>query len=281
VIFATFRLITILFFRFLGRITFYLSKKRKPVALANVNLCFPVKSKHDKKRNNKIVRDSFIYLAHMAADFFLLRFYTSKNIDKYIEIENLEYFKQAQKEGKGVILAAAHFGSWELAAHFLALKWFKCLVLYNPIKKPLWLETFVKNNRGFSGNTLISKKSALLNVYRHLKKGGSVAFMMDQHCFENEGIKASFFGHQVWTHKSFIELSLKTGVPIVFGFMFIKGLNKYSLKILKPLYPQDFLKFDHPEYEMASLSNKHLENAIRQAPGNWMWQHRRFKGYYL
>lgn len=278
-IFATCRLITVLFFRFLGLTVFYFSKKRKPIALSNVNLCFTDKNSIEKKRNKKIVRDSFVSLGNTLADFLLLRFYNKKNIDKYVEFENQNYLYEAQRNGKGVIFFTAHFGSWELAAHFLALKGIKSLVLYNPIKteKFLFLENWIKNNRQISGNVLISKNNSLLNVYKHLKRGGTVSFIADQHCSPREGVKITLFGNSVWSHKAFAELSLKTGSPIVFGFMFTKNLTKYVLKVYKPLYPQDFMKFKSPEYEIASSSNKILEDAILQNPGHWMWQHRRFK----
>ncbi|MFH1644156.1 MAG: lysophospholipid acyltransferase family protein [bacterium] len=278
-IFATCRIFTILFFRFVAALFFYFSKKRRPVAAANVDLCFPPEKNSDKKKNNKIVKKSYLSLGHSAADFLLMRFYNKKNIDKYITTEGMECFYDAQKKGKGVIIITAHFGNWELAAHYLALKGIKSLVLYNPIKAKnfLWFERFVKNNRQRSGNILISKKNSLFNVYKHLRRGGNVVLISDQHCYPPEGIQTKFFNQNVWSHKAFAELSLKTGAPIVSGFMFIKNLNKYLLKVYKPLYPQDFEKFKNPEIEIASSGNKILEDAILRSPGQWMWQHRRFK----
>ena len=203
----------------MGFIIYCFSKKRKPIALSNVNLCFRKDNNLSKTKNKKIVKDSFISLGHSLADFLLLSFYNKKNIEKYVEIENLEYFLQAQKKGKGVIIVTAHFGSWELAAHALALMGIKSLVLYNPIKaeKFLWLENLIKNNRQRSGNILISKNNSLLNVYKHLRRGGNVIFIADQHCSLKEGFKAELFGNPAWTHKAFAELSLKTGAPIVSG----------------------------------------------------------------
>ena len=41
---------------------------------------------------------------------------------------------------------------------------FKSLILYNPIKKPLWLERFVKNNREISGNILVAKQNSRIST---------------------------------------------------------------------------------------------------------------------
>jgi len=277
VIFATFRLLGISLFRFVGLLAFYCSKKRKPVAKRNIDLCFLIKKNIDKKINKKILKDSFISLGHSFADFLLLRFYNKKNINKFVSSKNLDYFTQALRLNKGTILSTAHFGSWELAAHYLALNNLKSLVLYNPIKKINWLENFVKNNRQLSGNVLIAKQNAILSVYRQLKQGKIVTFIIDQNCSPKDGLRVPFFGHNVWTHTAFIKLSIKTGAPIVPGFMFAKGLFKYELEAFAPLYPEDYKKFDDPEYQMALDSNKALEKAILKSPGLWMWQHKRFK----
>ena len=276
-IFATFRVGTVLFFRFLGLIVFCCSTKRKPITKNNINLCFPIKSKKDKKRNNKIARDSFIKLGHAFADFLLMRFYNKKNVDDYFVMKGLENFHQANKKKKGVIFSTAHFGNSELAAHYFSLKGFNSLILYNPIKKPLWLEKFVKSNREVSGNVLISKQNAFFSVYKRLKKEGLVGFLTDQNCLPKDGRKVPLFGHDVWTHTAFIKLSLKIGAPIVPGFSFIQKLSKYEFEILPPLFPEDFAKYDDPEYEMALEINRTLERAIRKSPEQWMWQHRRFK----
>ncbi|MCF7799846.1 lysophospholipid acyltransferase family protein [Candidatus Babeliales bacterium] len=276
-IFATLRLLMIFIFRFLGKVTFFCSKKRRPIAQKNIDLCFKIKNNFDAKRNEKISQKSFIFLGHALADFLLLRFYNNKNIDKYISVKNINYLHEAMSLNKGVIITTAHFGSWELAAHYLALKNYQSLVLYNPIKKYGWLENFIKKNRELSGNTLISKHNALLPVYRQLINKKIVTFIIDQHCHPNDGIKVPLFGHNVWTHTAFIKLSLKTGAPILSGFTFIKDLFKYELEIFKPLYPQDYKKFEDPEHSMACASNSSLEKAILKDAGSWMWQHRRFK----
>ena len=276
-IFATFRTITILIFKFIGLLAFCRSKKRKAVAIKNINLCFPIRNNNDKKRNKKILKGSFVSLGQTFADFLLLRFYTKKNIDKYVNFKNLDYFDQAQNLGKGVIISTAHFGSWELAAHSFAMKGFKSLVLYNPLRKPIFLEKFIKKNREYSGNVLVAKQNSLLSVYRRLKQKGIVSFLSDQNCLPIDGRKAPFFGYNVWSHSAFIKLSLKTGAPIVLGFIFAKSLFKYEVKVFPPLYPKDFMHFDDPEYEMLCRHNQILQEAICISPSHWMWQHRRFK----
>ncbi len=277
-IFATIRILIIFKFRLLGRLFGLFSSKRKNIALKNINYCFKSIDKKGFRQNKKIMQKCFANLGHSFADFLLLRFYKKDLLDKYFKIKNFERFKKALALGRGVILSTGHFGSWELAAHYLALHGYKSFILYNPVKNNKWLEAFIKKNREFSGNVLIPKKDSLLTLYKHLKKGGIVIMATDQHCYLNDGIEVELFGQKVRTHTAFIKLSLKTGTPIVPGFVYIKDLFNYELEILPPIYPEDYDGNLNAVLDIARRSNLYLESAIKNAPENWLWSHRRFKG---
>lgn len=277
-VFATLRLLSILCFRFLGVMVFIFSKKRRAVALKNINLCFPSQQKEDNRKNKKIVKKSFMLLGHALSDFLLIRFYKKRFLDNCFKIKNIDVLKTMHAQGRGVILSTAHFGSWELAAHYLALNGFKFLILYKPMKHSNCLEKFVKKNRELSGNILIPKEGSLLTLFRHLKKGGIVLLATDQHCYPPDGIEAPLFGKMVRSHSAFIRLSLKTGSPILTGFSKIKDLFNYELELTDIIDPIDFKYSSNAENEMLKRSNQSLESAIRKSPANWMWSHRRFKG---
>lgn len=277
-IFATLRILTILKFRLIGLLVFTFSSKRKKIAIKNVNFCFKPKSSIDQKNNKKIVRQSFILLGHSLADFILIRFYKKNYLDKIFTIKNLDYLKESLKLGNGVILSTGHFGSWELAAHYLALSGYKCMILYKPMKDSKFLEKVIKNNREIAGNILIPKENSLLALFKHLKRGGIVLLASDQHCYPPDGREVKLFGHDVRTHTAFINLSIKTGAPILPGFIFTKNLFYYEMNICKPIIPGDFKNSLDPELEMAIISNKYLQDAIKKAPQDWLWSHRRFKG---
>lgn len=274
-IFAIVRFIVVTFFRRLGGLIFYLSKKRKSIVLQNLNLCFGHSMPLSEQK--KIARGCFRSLGHAFADFLLLKKYNQKQISRYVEIKNIEKLTQVLSEGKGVLLCSGHFGSWELAAQILALSGIKSMILYNPIRKPLWLENWIKRRREFFGNKLVAKKAAFWKVCCHLKRGGVAVLVVDQNCKPVDGIRVPFFGHNVWTNVSFVKLSIKLGTPIVPGFMFIKGINGYELRLCDPLRPEDYLNQNDPVLAMATAFHEVLEKTIKEAPEQWLWQHRRFK----
>ena len=231
----------------------------------------------DRKLVKRIARKSFISLGHTLGDFFLLPKYTKKNIDKYVFIKNIEVLKEAVASKRGVILVGAHFGSWELAAHALALKGLPSLIVYNKFKYSSWFEGYAKRRRELSGNKLIEKNQAMLSIYKHLKNGRMVTLVVDQHAHPPLGIKVPFFGIDAWTHTSFAKMSLKTGALVVPGFLFIDGLFRYTIDFKQLLDPDDFRDNPDPVYSMILAFNQSLETVIKRAPEQWMWQHRRFK----
>lgn len=287
-IFATLRLLHILFFRTLGRLFFYFFKKRRRIAMENVKRCYNFlqqgaksalpQNARAKSYARKITKKSFSNLGHNLADFLLLKYYTKKNIDRYVKIKNRSYLEEALSNGKGVILSTGHFGSWELAAHCLALKGFKSLIIYNKFKKPVWLDDVVKRQREYSGNTLILKENSFLTLYKCLKKNGIVVLVTDQHAAPPDGRQISFLGQDdAWTHTTFVKMSIKTGAPIVPVYSFVDGVSKYTIEFFKPIDPKSFASEKDPVYAMARACNASLEEVILRAPHLWMWQHRRFK----
>ncbi|MBU4387420.1 lysophospholipid acyltransferase family protein [Candidatus Dependentiae bacterium] len=267
----------ILVFKCVGLITYTFSKKRKNIAIKNINACFVPKNSSDIKNNKKTIRKSFALLGQSLADFILVRFYKKDKINNYFKIKNLDFFKDALNKKCGVILSTAHFGSWELAAHFLALNGFKSFILYNPIRKSAWFEKIIKKNREFSGNTLIPKQNSLLTLYRHLKNGGIVLLASDQHAYSPDGREYELFGNRTFLHSAFIKLSLKTNSPIVSGFVYTNDLFSYEMDICEPIYPKDYVSYNDPEFEILKKHTNLLENAIKKSPENWLWTHRRFK----
>ncbi len=280
-IFATLRLVSILFFRCLGRLFFFVFKKRRNIAITNVKKCYKFISSERTKKNlstvspSRIVKRSFAGLGQNLSDFLLLKYYTSKNIDKYINIKNKNFLFNYLDKPRGIIILSAHFGSWELAAHYFGLKGFKSMIVYTKFKKPDWLDDYVKRRRELSGNKLVLKDRSFLSLYKHLKNGGISILLTDQHAAAPEGDKINFLGQNAWSHTTFAKLAIKTNSVIIPAFMFTRGYFKYVIKLMEPIDPLNSSIIDFKK--VSRLSNNAIENAIIEDPGQWMWQHRRFK----
>ena len=277
---STLRFIHISLFRLIGLILFYVLRNRRKIAKTNLSLC------HDaiqlditnKKNIKRLTKKSFINLGQTLGDFLFLKFYAKKNIDKYVEIKNINYLEELKSNGKGIIISSAHFGSWELAAHCLALNGFKSLVVHNQFRTLAFLNNFIKSQREFCGNQLVDKQNCFIKIYKQLKAGKIITIITDQYATDTDGERIPFLGKDALTHKIFAKISLKTKAPIICAFIFTVAPSKYIIEINKPIDPLDFQDKPNATHLMLKTHNEILENAIKRSPKNWMWQHKRFKG---
>ena len=82
---------------------------------------------------------------------------TPSNVHKLIEYDGLENFTQAMSKGKGVLVATAHLGNWELSAFAHAWMTAPMNIVVRPLDSPR-IDRFVARRRTLSGNTIIDKK---------------------------------------------------------------------------------------------------------------------------
>jgi Kdo2-lipid IVA lauroyltransferase/acyltransferase len=302
-IFASLRLAHVLLFRFVGFALFLIMKNRRRITKANIKACrnHIYNKSIDNQSATFWAMKSFCSMGQTLADLLILNFYTKKNIDKFVSCKNLETIQQATSVGNGVIITSSHFGSWELAGHFLALKGYKSLVIYNKFRHSRFIEKFVKKQREFSGNILVVKNNSMIKTFKHLKRGGIVLILTDQHADASEGTQSTLLGHKVSCHSGFIRLAAKTHSAIIPAAVLNLGFSAYdffkwpllknspfrcSIEIGKPIWPRQINSNQVEAHQFSedkiikqtlNKTNSFLEQMISRAPEQWMWQHRRFK----
>jgi len=95
----------------------FASQDRRQVE-GNLKVIFPEKSKREIRQ---IRIRMFRNFAKYLADFFRFSIIDKEYIKQRIHLEDLDYFDQALKEGKGAITLTAHLGNWELGGIVIAL----------------------------------------------------------------------------------------------------------------------------------------------------------------
>jgi len=189
----------------------------------------------------------------------------------HISYEGLEYYQAAKVQGRGVLIATAHLGNWELSAFAHALMTEPMNVMVRPLDNPL-VDRLVESRRTLSGNRLILKKDAARSVLKALKNNEPVGILIDQNTTPSEGVFIDFFGKQACAGTAFAKLAAHSQAPVIPGFaLWNEQTRRYVIHFL-------------PEVPMtgdaaADTQRVHavLEDAIRKNPGQWMWIHRRWK----
>lgn len=193
------------------------------------------------------------------------------NVDRWIRYEGLEHYLAAKAKGRGVLVATAHLGNWELSAFAHAIMTEPMNVMVRPLDNP-YVDRLVETRRQLSGNQLIVKRDSALTVVRALKNNEAVGMLIDQNTTAAEGVFVEFFGKQACASVAFAKLAARIGSAVIPGFAFWhESERRYVLRF----YPEIEISGD----AQADTQRIHafFEEVIRQYPDQWMWIHRRWK----
>jgi KDO2-lipid IV(A) lauroyltransferase len=194
-----------------------------------------------------------------------------KSIRELIDYEGLENFTKAMARGRGVLVATAHLGNWELSAFAHAWLTGPMNIVVRPLDNPK-IDALVERRRAMSGNNIIAKREAARGILRALERREAVGILIDQNTTPEEGVFIDFFGMKACAGTAFVKFAHHTGAAVVPGFaLWEEKQRRYALRF-------------YPEVEMtgevlADTQRVHrvLESVIREYPDQWLWIHRRWK----
>jgi len=264
------------FCRFVASLIYTLDKKHRRIGMTNLSFAFPDRS-NDWRRG--ILRESFCQLGDLAVEVSRLHRLSKQDVGNRIRYEagsGLENYLFAREEAPAVIFATAHISVWEILPSCHALAGYPLSFVVRPLDNP-WLERWVSSLRCRFGNQVLPKAVALRQAMRLLKKGRDVGFLIDQNVLEKDGIFVPLFGRPASTTSAVARLAIKTGLPVVAGFIYPASVaGHYRIRF----YPRLRARVDEdPEQEafrLTALLNEYIEEVIREFPYCWLWGHRRF-----
>ena len=237
---------------------------------ANLKAIFPEKPDREIRRIRiRIFRNFAKYLV----DFFRFQEIDKDYIEKNIRIENRQYFEDALSKGKGVVILTAHLGNWELGGIVIALLGYPFWVVALPHKdkKVNDFFNFQRESKGVKVIQLGKAVRASLNV---LKKNEMVALVGDRD-FTEKGIVMNFFGKPTFLPEGAAAFSLKTGAPILAGFMLRNSDDSFTLTMEKPI---EYTPTQDKEKDIKNIvfeCKAVIEKYIRKYPDQW-YMFRRF-----
>ena len=220
---------------------------------------------------NKIIDGVFHSIARLLVAIARVPSLNQSNIREWIDYEGLENYLDAKREGKGILVATAHLGNWELSAFSHALMTEPMNAMVRPLDNPL-IDRLVEARRTASGNRLLFKRDAARSVLKALRNNEAVGILIDQNTTPAEGVFIDFFGKPACAGTAFAKLASHSGAAVIPGFaLWDQAREKYVLRF----YPKVQMTGD----TLADTQRIHslIENVIRECPDQWLWIHRRWK----
>lgn len=200
--------------------------------------------------------------------------YSTKKFLKHIAATDIigpgyDAISEARKNAKPVILVSGHFGNYEAGRAALVAKGFDVGGLYRPARNQFFNKHYSQTMLAYGGPVFEQGQKGTSGFVRHLKKGGQLVLLFDQHV--TRGTHLPFLGKPAATATSAAQLALRYNALLVpfYGIRKPNGID-FQIEFDAPIPHSD------PE-TMTRALNDSLEKRIHQTPEQWLWIHRRWK----
>ena len=254
----------------LGSFTWlFVPEKRKKMAINNIMLAL---NKNEAEAYN-IAKKSWTRFGSMIME--VLYFpEIKKNIHKYVEIEGREYLDEALKENRGIVLATAHSGNWELLGGCLALNGYSIVGVAQK-QTNAQMDRFINEYRNIIGMN-IAYKNSVRDMVRYLSEEKIIGLLMDQDADKN-GTIVDFFGRKASTPQGPAVLARMNNSPIVPMFITktVEGVHKIIIHPSITIEKTDDKKKDI--VDNIEILTKIIENHVKKYPKEWFWLHNRWQ----
>ncbi|MCP3958653.1 MAG: lysophospholipid acyltransferase family protein [bacterium] len=176
---------------------------------------------------------------------------------------------------QALIMASGHFGNWEIAAQLLS-RYKPVAGITRTMNNPRVEELIQRRKPRYRFHPIPKYAADPRRFLAVLQDREILALLTDQHAHTG-GVPIEFFGHPAATYTTAAMLHLVTRAPLCFAACRRLGPMRFELTS-SPLIehrPSGDKKADVRAILIAL--NGHLEDAIRQAPDQYIWGHRRWR----
>jgi KDO2-lipid IV(A) lauroyltransferase len=246
---------------------------RRGVAEEQIAKAFP---DLDAVEVSRIARDSYENLGRTAMETMLL---SSRSREEVVEmfgaVEGWHHVEDYLARGNGLIFASGHVGNWELGGAYLAARGLPISAVARHMANPL-VDRYLTRTRERLGLNVIHDEQAVRKVPRAIREGGAVAFLVDQAAAGLASTWVPFFGRLAKTPRGPAVFALRLNAPIVFAGVsrLPDGRFKFSFE---PVEVARTGVLDTDVDGIVAAYTSKLERFVRTVPGQYMWQHRRWK----
>jgi Kdo2-lipid IVA lauroyltransferase/acyltransferase len=197
----------------------------------------------------------------------------AENLRLIRETQGVALFDAAIASGKGVIVAAPHYGNWELLNQWLAAHT-PLAILYRPPESRLG-EAFLRLVRGDETDRVAqirAEAAGIRQLFKRLRDGGVVGILPDQQPKRGDGEFAPFFGKPAYTMTLLPRLAERSGATVLFAYCERIGDRAFALRI-EPA--PDAIASSDTIVATAAL-NAAVERIARRDPAQYQWTYKRY-----
>jgi KDO2-lipid IV(A) lauroyltransferase len=243
---------------------------RRAVAARNLEIALPDRTPAERK---KILRQTYDHMVWMGIEFAALQSDPSQAL-RWMSVANPE----ALDDSVGGILLACHVGNWELAAAWTAQSGHKLTAIVRESNDE-GERGMIEEMRTRTGVRCLPKTAPMTRALSVLKRNEFLAIMPDQHG-KGDAPYCPLFGVSTRTSQGPAVFAYLTDKPLVPVYTRRLAPFRHEMRFGEPIRWERRATRDETISDITLAINREIERIIRNAPGQWLAQHRRFRGEY-
>ena len=206
------------------------------------------------------------------AEYPFIKNFRNGKLEKYIQVEGKQYLDEIKSKNKKVVFISGHFNNFELMAMMIEKYGIDLSAIYRPLNNIFLNKTMEKIRIKYICKKQIKKgRSGTREIIENLKKGSSIALMIDQRV--REGSKVNFFGSLATTTTIPAQLVKKYKCDLVPIYIERRSKFHFKMYVSKPIKVGESKTIE----EITQFLNTVLEQMIVKNPLQWIWTHDRWK----
>lgn len=248
----------------------WVSKRRVTIA----NMAQLLGTTPQDPRARRLARQSWRNYGRYLSDFFYLPNASREQVlarmrDLSAEPGAFVGLAQALELEKGLIIATAHFGAWDIAGVIAAAER-PLYVLVDSFTDPR-MDELIQGQRAHFGLRVLRAEKSPRSILRALKENHAVAIVTDRPMTEGEGVPITFFGQTCYVPGGVAQLSLLSGAPIAVGGAFYDDQFSatYYMLLAEIVTPERSSDRDADVRALTQRVFSALEGMIQRHPDQW------------
>ncbi len=257
----------------LGRAAGHLLRGRRAVVDENIARAFP-EQKPEWRRG--VADESWAHLGREAVAILRLAGLDPADLTERTDVEGLDELRAALAEGRGAVIVSGHLGSWEIGGAAVSSFGIPLLAVAKPMANRRF-DADLLATRTRLGMEVVDTGAAPKRVLRALAEGRAVGIVADQNAHTSP-VFVPFFGIPAATHRGPALFALRAGSPMFLGVCVrLPGATNRFRVTLQRIRVERTGDLDVDVERLTAAHTALLEEAVRRAPEQYFWQHKRWK----
>lgn len=253
----------------LGMVLYVLHAPRRRVVHVNIRLCFPELA---PAVQNRMARRHFRAFGQTLLDIGIAWWASKRRLRRLTRFRGREYFDQALRENKNIILLAPHFLGLDIGGIRISIDRPLVSVFRHPDNE--LIAHVMHRARTRFGVHLVEHNKPFTALVKQTRKGMPLYYLPDQDAGPRQSVFAPFFGVPAATFAVLPRLAQMTDAVVIPCITRQLSWGRgYEITFRPSLenFPSGDALAD------TTRMNREIEIAVREAPEQYFWLHRRFK----